>query len=417
MKKILSYAIVLLCGTLAFTACSDDNESNPTLVQPTEFSLFQPSVGSAAVDLEKSQSVELSWTLPTFTDFGAPVVPTYVVQVSPTGKFTKEFDRDAKDNTGADYISLEQTFNSCTAAVDAEAFDQALQLLLGWESAEDVPAALPVTVRAIASIRDASFRDYYPITSSNTIVLNTVPYFIISVDPIVWYMVGNNIGSASWSNGADQVGKGLIPLLPSADEEYDKSTGTGIISYTGFMTAGTQFKFIVTPGEWGSGDTSAKPRLQLHYQDVKDPDAALISDEDGDNHNIGIKKDGYYVISLNTKSLEVTVAAYEKNVSKVFNTMSMPGGYNGWGMDDHMDACETLSDENHMWVAQFNPAEDGEVKFAANDDWGDNWGAETFPYGTGVGGGANIPYVAGSYTVFLNDITGQYYFIANPTEE
>lgn len=407
MKKIFSYAMLLLCGTLAFTACSDDNESNPTLVQPTSFSLFQPSVGTANVDLEKSQSVTLTWTRPNYTDFGAPVVPTFIVQASPTGKFTKEFDRDAKDNTGADYFTLEQTFNSCEAAINTEALNQALQIMLGWSAAEDVPAVLPVTFRAIASIRDASFRDYYPITSSNTVVVNTVPYFILNVDPIVWYMVGNNIGSASWSNGADQVGKGLIPLLPSADEEYDKATGTGVISYTGFMSAGTQFKFVFTPGDWNT---------QLNYTNVKDPDGALISDEDGDNHNIGIKSSGYYTISINTKSQEVTVVAYDKT-PKAFNTMSMPGGYNNWSMDDHMTACETLNGENHIWVAQFNAAEDGEVKFAANDDWADNWGAEAFPYGNGTNGGPNIPYVAGSYTVFLNDITGQYFFIANPSEE
>ena len=410
--------MLLLCGTLAFTACDDDNESNPTLVQPTEFSLFQPAVGKANVDLEKSHTVQLSWTIPTFTDFGAPVVPTYIVQVSPSGNFTKEFDREAKDNTGADFITLEQTFNSSTADVNTEGLDQALQLLLGWQDYADVPATLPITIRAIASVRDASFRDYFPITSSNTVVLNTVPYFIISVDPIVWYMVGNNIGSASWSNAADGVGKGLIPLLPSGDEEYDKATGTGLISYTGFMSAGTQFKFILKPGDWGSGDTSVKPRMQLHYQDVKDPDAALISDEDGDNHNIGIKKDGYYTISINTKSLEVTVAEFEGS-PKTFGSMFMRGTFNEWNADEagQMTACETLSGENHVWMAQFNPADDGEVKFAADGEWNDNWGAEAFSYGTGTNGGPNIPFTAGSYTVFLNDITGQYYFIANPTEE
>jgi len=404
--------MMLLCGTLAFTACSDDNESNPTLVQPTEFSLFQPAVGSAAVDLEKSQTVQLTWTIPTFTDFGAPVVPTYVVQVSPTGKFTKEFDRDSKENEGADYISLEQTFNSSTADIDAEGLDQALQLLLGWEEPEDVPASLPITIRAIASIRDASARDYYPITSSNTVQLNAVPYFIINVDPIVWYMVGNNIGcdpNGGWQNNADGAGKGLIPLLPSGDEEYDKATGTGIISYTGFMPAGTQFKLVLTPGSWDD---------QLNYENVKDADATLISDEAKD-HNIIINKDGYYTISVNTKSKEVTVEAYEKDVKKVFATMYLRGDFNGWAANEagQMTACESLNGENHMWVAQFNTEADGGIKFCADPDWNDNWGAETFPYGTGEGGGANIPYVAGSYTVFLNDITGQYFFIANPTEE
>lgn len=407
MKKIFSYAMLLLAGTLAFTACSDDNESNPTLVQPSSFSLFEPEVGKANVDLQKSQNVQLTWTIPTFTDFGAPVVPTYIVQMSPTGKFTKEFDREAKDNQGADFITLEQTFNSSSAEVTTEGINQALQLLLGWQAQEDVPATLPVTFRAIASIRDASFRDYFPITSSNTVVVNTIPYYISNLPPIIWYLVGNNIGSASWSNDAGSVGVGLIPLLPSAEEEYDKATGTGVISYTGFMTAGTQFKFILTPGSW---DT------QLNYENVKDADAALISDEDGDNHNIGIKADGYYTISVNTKSKEVTVVAYDKT-PKTFTSMSMPGSHNEWGMGDHMTACESLNGQNHIWMAQFNPAADGEVKFAANDDWADNWGAELFPYGNGTNGGPNIPFTAGSYTVFLNDITGQYYFIANPTEE
>lgn len=412
MQKKPLYAMLLLAGAFAFTACSDDNESNPTITQPSAFSIFEPAVGKANIDLQKSQSIQLTWSIPNYTDFGAPVVPTYVVQASPTGSFTKEFDREAKDNAGADYIVLEQTFNSTSGDINAEGLNQSMQLMLGWDKEDDVPAALPVTFRVVASIRDASSRDYFPITSSNTVQLNTVPYYIVNMPPVVWYMVGNNIGSASWSNDASSVGTGLIPLLPSSDEEYDKATGTGVISYTGFMTAGTQFKFVRTPGDWGSGDTSVSPRMQLHYQDVDSPDAALISDEDGDNHNIGIRADGYYVISLNTKSLKVTIAAYEKQ-PKTFATMSMPGDYNSWSMDNHMTACETLSGESHIWMAQFAPEAEGGVKFAANDDWADNWGAEAFPYATGVGGGANIPYTAGSYTVFFNDITGQYYFIAN----
>ena len=415
MQKKPLYAMLLLAGAFAFTACSDDNDSNPTLVSPSAFSIFEPTVGSAHVDLEKSQTIQLTWSIPNYTDYGAPVVPTYIVQVSPTGKFTKEFDRESKENDGADYITLEQDFKGTSADISSEGLNQALQLMLGWDKEEDVPALQAVTFRAIASIRDASARDYFPITSSNTVQINTVPYYIVNMMPVIWFMVGNNIGSASWSNAADAVGTGLIPLLPSANEEYDKATGTGVISYTGFMKAGTQFKFVRTPGEWGSGDTSASPRLQLHYQDVENPDAALISDEDGDNHNIGIRADGYYVVALNTKTLKATVTAYDKT-PKVFNTMSMPGGYNGWTMDNHMAACETLSGENHTWMAQFNPTEDGEVKFAANDAWDDNWGSEAFPYGNGTNGGSNIPYVTGSYTVFLNDITGQYYFIANPIE-
>jgi len=80
MKKIFSYAMLLLIGTFAMTACDDDNDSNPTLTQPTEFVLNNPTTGSAAVDLSKSSAIDLAWSQPTpYTDLGAPVVVTYYV--------------------------------------------------------------------------------------------------------------------------------------------------------------------------------------------------------------------------------------------------------------------------------------------------------------------------------------------------
>ena len=399
MKKIFSYAILLLCGTLAFTACSDDNDSNPTIVQPQEFSMFQPSVGTATIDLSSSSSIELSWTLPVFTDFGAPVVPTFVVQVSPTGSFTQQFDRTQKDNTGADFIEIDQTFNTAIGKVNAEALNLALQELLGWTSEDAVPATVPVTARAKACVRDASFNEYSTIISSNAVNLNVAPYFV-NLKPTLWYLVGNNIGSSAWANSADGAGKGLIPLLPSSKEE-------GVISHTGFFSSGTQFKFILNPGSWDD---------QLNYENVDTPDGSLISDEDGDNHNIGIKADGYYTISVNTSTKKITIEAYTGTV-KTFTSMGMPGSYNGWNeKDDNMTACETLLGESHIWTAKFEPTEDGELKFAADGAWNDNWGSADFPYGTGTNGGDNIQFVAGSYTVFFNDITGQYYFIANETE-
>ena len=216
MKKIFSYAMVLLGGTLAFTACSDDNESNPTLVQPQEFSLFQPAIGNGTVVLEKTEAVTLNWTIPVFTDFGAPVVPTYVVQMSPAGSFTKEFDSNADDNTGADFVTIDQTFNGTGGAVTTARINQSLQKMLGWESEDDVPADMTLTFRAKSFIRDAGGNDYNAIISSNTVTIKAVPYFILDQLPMLWYMVGNNIGANGWGN--DKLGGGLIPLLPSSNE-------------------------------------------------------------------------------------------------------------------------------------------------------------------------------------------------------
>jgi hypothetical protein len=53
---------------------------------------------------------------------------------------------------------------------------------------------------------------------------------------------------------------------------------------------------------------------------------------------------------------------------------------------------------------------DGEAKFRANDNWDVNWGAGTFPTGTGEINGANIPVTAGEYVISFNSFTGAYNF-------
>lgn len=406
--------MLLLAGAFALTSCSDDRDSNPTLVQPTAFTITGSNATASTVDLETTNEFTVSWTLPVYTDFGASVIPTYIVQVSPTGAFTQEFLDDADDNSGADYITLDQTFNTNKAAVSCSVLDGALMKLMGWRLAEEVPAKMTLALRAVASVRDASQTDHNPVISSNALSLTVAPYFMIDPVPVLWYMVGNNIGSSSWGNSATDLGVGLIPLLPDPNEEYEKPTGLGVITYTGFFTAGTQFKLVGNIGDWDA---------QMDYTKVQSPDASFLNDADGDNHNIEITEEGYYVVKADTKKQTITIEKYEPDTApKTFGFMAIPGSHNGWDVEaDAMTACETLNGENHIWMAQLNLTEDAELKFAADKSWGDNWGPlstanKTFPYGVGVNGGPNILATAGSYTVFLNDITGQYMFISNETE-
>lgn len=413
MKKIYSLALLLLMGAVALTSCKDDRDSNPTLTQPTEFSITGSNATAATIDLETTKEFTVSWTLPTYTNFGASIIPTYIVQVSPMGTFTKEFVDGAEDNTGADFITLDQTFNNNKGAVSCSVLDGALMKLMSWKELTDVPAKMDVTLRAIASVRDASQTDYNNITSSNSIKITVAPFFMVDPIPVLWYMVGNNIGSASWGNSATDLGKGLIPLLPLVKEEYEKPSGLGKIAYTGYFAKDTQFKLVGVIGGWDD---------QMSYDNVESPES-FVGKEEKDN-NIIIKEAGYYTVIADTKKQTITIEAYEPDdAPKVFTSMSLPGGYNGWDLEANpVTACETLNGENHIWMTTIDLAEDTELKFAADGKWDDNWGpadgaAKTFPYGEGVGGGKNIPVKAGSYTVFLNDITGQYMFISNETEE
>ena len=51
-----------------------------------------------------------------------------------------------------------------------------------------------------------------------------------------------------------------------------------------------------------------------------------------------------------------------------------------------------------------------DMKFRAGQDWATNWGSDTFPTGTAVSDGANIPVPYGTYTVTFDCSTGEYAF-------
>ena len=160
MKKIFSYAMMLLAGSLAFISCDKDDESNPILVQPAEgsFTVNAPVYGNAQIDLMRSNSIAMSWSQPQFTDPNAPVIANYQVQVSSTGNFTKAFDEMAEDNTGADYFALEETYTACEVNVPASAIDRALELLNGWENGNAVfNDGATLYARVLAFVQNASF--------------------------------------------------------------------------------------------------------------------------------------------------------------------------------------------------------------------------------------------------------------------
>ena len=93
----------------------------------------------------------------------------------------------------------------------------------------------------------------------------------------------------------------------------------------------------------------------------------------------------------------------------------MPGSHNEWNAASTTDALTLCGvkdgGESHIWMGNFKLSA-CELKFAANGNWDVNWGAAGFPYGVGVQNGSNIPVSEGDYTVFLNDLTGQYMFIS-----
>ena len=150
---------------------------------------------------------------------------------------------------------------------------------------------------------------------------------VVKADPALWYMVGDCIGSNNWDNVAQSVGTGLIPLLPVPGAELTVDGGT-TLAYAGYFPAGGQFKFIKTPGDWSE---------QMNFTNV-DGNSAGVTDEDGDNHCIGIPEAGYYKITMNSIEKKVTIEKYTGTPCN-FLTITMPGDYQGWNAGaTHMTA-------------------------------------------------------------------------------
>ena len=340
--------------------------------------------------------MNLTWSQPTFTDFGAPVIPTYTVQLSPTGSFNKQFDASLEDNSGADFVSLAETYSAGSADINTATINRALNELMGWSEA-DVPAVLPLSVRVKAAVQDASFNEY-GVIYSNIIALNTVPSYVElkPAEPIIWYMVGNCIGSASWSNDASGVGKGLVPMFLVANESYDIKTGAGLTTFTGYFPAGGQFKFVKVPGSWDE---------QLNYTNVKS--GSVATDEDGDNHNLGIPEDGYYTIQIDSKDNSITVVKYEGDV-KVYDKLCIAGSFNEWSDSDMTPVFTLDGAENHIWSYEVNGGDKLKVKIPGS--WDTNWGYKTGLAGSGDGDG-NLVVPDGKYLLLFNDITGDYMLI------
>ena len=244
---------MLLSMALVFTACEDDRDSNPTLVQPTGFTLNNPV--NTLVDLAESKGIPFAWSQP---DYGGwPAAVEYQLEVSPTNNWNYTIEEDEADESGmtvADYAILPSIYTSCTGIMSAEELAKALVAICGWDEFS-VPEKQIVYVRATAKTAGT---EKIP---SNVVSFEVNPYYIELADaPIeLWYLVGEGIGSADWDNGDHSVATGgLVPMYPIMGNDYDARTGQGEIQYAGFFYGGKGFKLIKVPGkwddQWGMGD-------------------------------------------------------------------------------------------------------------------------------------------------------------------
>ena len=89
-----------------------------------------------------------------------------------------------------------------------------------------------------------------------------------------------------------------------------------------------------------------------------------------------------------------------------FDNISIIGQFTNWSADVPM-----LTDDGITYtLAAQNFGVAGGAKFRKDNDWGTNWGSDTFPTGTALPGGQDIPVSVGTYDIIFNIDTGEYVF-------
>ena len=405
----------LLVGIISlFASCSDDNDSNPTLIQPKEFTLNTPAYANATIDLEHSTELGLTWSQPKYTADNAPINATYEVQVSPTNSFTVSTDEAAADESGEkvpDYAVLSNTTQKCNISASAEEMDKALVKILKWTEG-NVPAEQEMYVRVNAFILEGTSR-LNPI-ASNSVKLNVKPYYIELKDavPTMWYLVGNMFG-AKWASDKN-IGVDALPMFLKPNFSYDKKTGAGEIEYTNYFLTGDYndkaevadagFKILPASFNWDSSmnaDGATK--------------GTIINRNGGsDGGHIVASEAGYYTITINTADNTAKMVKYEGNVTN-YGTIQIATSLDDFASDTPMLPYNTEGVENHAWyyVMEVPAGQTVSFKFKIAGSWDTNWGygkadGDINMFGKCEAGGKNLGLAEGKYVISFNDITGAF---------
>lgn len=181
MKNIIKSALLVVMSLTLMTACSDDNDSNPTIQSPTEFKLNTPALENTPIDLANSSKIILTCSQP---NYGYTASVQYTVQVA-----TKEDMSDA--------VELSETSSSAKVAVNASLLASALTNLYveQGKTEADFPMDVTAYLRLKANIvtSNGNVVDGTEILS-NTVSLNKI-HLLFSLPPVYLpshvYVVGN----------------------------------------------------------------------------------------------------------------------------------------------------------------------------------------------------------------------------------
>ena len=313
MKKTLLLGTMLVGIASLFTACEDDGDSNPTLIQPTSLALNTPAYLNQTISLENTSTLKLTWSQPKFTEDNAPVNATYEIQISPTNSFNTTVAEALADESGetvADYDVIPNTFQTCSGEMIGTDINTSLLQICKW-TADNTPAEQSIFVRVLGYILEGTKK--LNEVASNVVELKVKPYYrdLHDADPIMWYLLGNNIGDGSWSTGNDKIGISTMPMFLIPGYNYDKATGEGDIQFINYFNTDG---FKINPSNLGDWDNG--------FMSGGSANTAVFRDGAGDAGNIWVEPAGYYKIVINTKDKTIRLRKSNGVVLNLFRYRS-----------------------------------------------------------------------------------------------
>ena len=139
MKKILSFALMLLGGVAMLTSCSTDRDSNPSIKSPTSFTINESPVAGMYIQLSPTNNVNLTWSQP---DYGYNAFATYNIQVGLVDNGTVTWnEKDGEPKF------LSTTYKECNANISGAEIAEAICAIDGFK---DVDSYVDMGFREIA---------------------------------------------------------------------------------------------------------------------------------------------------------------------------------------------------------------------------------------------------------------------------
>ena len=137
------------------------------------------------------------------------------------------------------------------------------------------------------------------------------------------------------------------------------------------------------------------------------------NDNDG---NLASPEAGYYTLDCDLGTMTYKWTKCDEQAPATYEKIGLVGGNDDWDNDVFLtQVTNTSGKDTHLWYAlgvNIDHCTWG-VQFRANGSWDKQWGKgdQQFPYATS-NTKDNIPLVPGTYNIYFDDITGNYFFVA-----